>query len=174
MTSGTFSRLPRKRSGNAAARMIATSTTSPPPCIRRKNTGSRGRSGVQIGKGIAGALVVPRDREHPPAVAVVEELDAVDAADEGLLAGRACELVRGEDVRDVSEDELAARDFDLEEGILLEHRRAGRDVTLDVEEVHDAAAARLRARRGELRARIEELSLAVPVARRAGRTGDDL
>src|SRR5215470_9980190 len=33
MTSGTLSRLPRNRSGKAAARMIATSTTSPPPCI---------------------------------------------------------------------------------------------------------------------------------------------
>src|SRR5262249_10854706 len=106
--------------------------------------------------------------------AVVEKLDAVDAADEGLLAGGAGELVRREDVRDVSEDELAARDLGLEERILLEHRRAGRDVTLDVEEVHDAAAARLRARRGELPAGIEELSLGAPVGGRAGRTGDAL
>src|SRR5262249_20726064 len=105
---------------------------------------------------VAGALVVPGDREDPPAVSVVEELDAVDPADEGLALRRPAELVRGEDVGDVSEAERAPFELTLEEGVLREHRRARSDVPLDVEHVRRGASVRRKPRRDEPRPGEEE------------------
>src|ERR1035437_181165 len=61
-------------------------------------------------------LAVPVDRHHPPARAVVVQLDAVDPARERLrVVGRVPRLVRAEGLRDVAVGLRGARDLLLEE-----------------------------------------------------------
>src|SRR5690554_684222 len=70
---------------------------------------------------------VPEDRNDPPARAVVEELDAVDAPREGLgVRGRVQGLVGAEHVDDVAEAVLTASDLALEEAVALEARAGTR------------------------------------------------
>src|SRR5688572_31774498 len=78
---------------------------------------------------IVGALGVPEDRDDPPAGAVVQELDAVDAARERLrIRLRVLRVIRAEHVRDVAEALHAAPDLALEETALLQHRPARRRI----------------------------------------------
>src|ERR1017187_4070291 len=72
------------------------------------------------------ALAVPVDRHHPPARAIIEQLDAVDPAGERLLVGgRVPRLVRAEGLRDVAVGLRGSRDLLLEEPRLLEPRAGG-------------------------------------------------
>src|SRR5437764_15116055 len=58
-------------------------------------------------------LGLPHDRDHVPALAVVEELKAVDAARERLPAFFTPRLIGAKDVDDVGEALLLARQFAL-------------------------------------------------------------
>src|SRR5262249_40618449 len=97
MTSGTFSRLPRKRSGKAAARMIATSMISPPPRIRQ-TSGPRIAAQDNRSDDSQGACNPLRSLRH----SVTKENEALEvvsgrsgALDDGSLPRRASVSLEG-------------------------------------------------------------------------------
>src|SRR5690349_2472140 len=78
-----------------------------------------GRLGGEfLGKRIVAALLVPQDADNPPARAVVEQLNTVDAASERRFSGTATGLVAAEDLRDVSKSFDAIHDRAFEKGML--------------------------------------------------------
>src|SRR5688500_19735045 len=80
---------------------------------------------------IVGPLGVPEDRDDPPAGAIVQELNAVDAARERLrIRLRGLRVIRAEYVRDVAEPLRSAPDLAFEETTLLQHRPARSRVLL--------------------------------------------
>jgi hypothetical protein len=54
--------------------------------------------GKFLWKRIAGTLLVPQDAHDPPAIAVTEQLNAVDAAGEGRLSGSVPGFIAAEDL----------------------------------------------------------------------------
>jgi hypothetical protein len=81
-------------------------------------------------------FVLPEHIHHPPALVLPQQLDAVDAAHEGLgVIWAVAGFVAAEGVGDVAEALAAAGDFGLEEALLQEVRAHRLDVLLDV---HDS------------------------------------
>jgi len=130
-----------------------------------------GLGGEILGERIIRALFVPEDANDPPALAVVEELKAVDAAREGRFAEGVAGFVAAEDLGDVAEGFDAAVDGRFEKTVLEEVCAATIDVVIDgVGMDADGAVCRF-AGGGEMRAGEEERAEAIPVAL-AGRTRD--
>lgn len=131
---------------------------------------SRLRLGCEIfGERIVGALFVPQDADDPPALAVVEELKAVDAACEGGFASVVAGFVAAEDLSDIAKSLDAAADGRFEETVFEEIGAAAVDVIIHgVGMDADGAVGRF-ASRGEVRTGEEERAEAGPVslARRA-------
>src|SRR5690606_14532479 len=93
-------------------------------------------------------LVLPEDRDHPPAAAIIPELDAVDAPHEGLrVVGGPARLVGREDLDHVAELVGPTADLPLEEAVLLETRAGAADVLVDAPGQPDTGAIGPLARR---------------------------
>src|SRR5690606_34195534 len=93
-------------------------------------------------------LVLPEDRDHAPAAAIVRELDAVDAPHEGLrVVGGPARLVGREDLDHVAELVGPTADLPLEEAVLLETRAGAADVLVDAPGQPDTGAIGPLARR---------------------------
>src|SRR6266436_2499820 len=71
-----------------------------------------------LGERVVRAFGVPEDADDPPTLAVVEELEAVDAARERRFAGDVAGLVATEDLGDVPERFNTIDDRILEEAVL--------------------------------------------------------
>src|SRR5437879_9741268 len=76
--------------------------------------------GKFLWKRIASTLLVPQNAHDPPAVAVIEQLNAVDAAGEGRLSGSVPGFMAAKNLRDVSKGLNGTHDGALEEGVLVE------------------------------------------------------
>src|ERR1700722_2946760 len=74
-----------------------------------------GLGGEILGQRIVRALFVPQDADDPPAFAVVEKLEAVDAARERRFAGGVTRFVAAENLGDVAEGLHAIDDGTFEE-----------------------------------------------------------
>src|SRR5262249_42929947 len=140
---------------------------------RRHGFSESSAEAFEIGQGVVGCLVVPRDGEDPPAAAVEEELDSVDAAQKGRTVRRATSFISGKHLRLVAEDEDAARRLDLVEVVLLEKRRAGLDVTVEIEDLPSISARGRISGWHQPRLGKKELSFPLPVPR-TRRSRDDL
>lgn len=115
-----------------------------------------GLGGEILGKRIVGPLFVPEDADDPPALAVIEELNAVDAAREGRFAGVVARFIAAEDLRDVAEGFDAAVNGRFEKTVLEEVSAATSDVVLDSVGMNANGAVGGLAGGGEMRARKEE------------------
>src|SRR5437588_11756179 len=81
-------------------------------------------------------LGLPEDADDPPALAVVHQLDAVDAAREGLrVVGLVAALIRAPGVDDVAVGLDAARDLPFVEALLGEKFAGALDVAVNVVDV---------------------------------------
>src|SRR2546427_6228679 len=87
--------------------------------------------GKFLWKRIASTLLVPQNAHDPPAVAVIEQLNAVDAASEGRLSGSVPGFIAAKNLRDVSIGLNATHDGALEEGVLREVIASQPDVIFD-------------------------------------------
>ena len=119
-------------------------------------------------------LSIPEDGDDPVAIAILEQLDGVDAALEWLAVFGVARFVGGEDMHDIAEAFRGVVDASFEKAI--GQRRCGALLILLRGEGSDvgAVAGFGVARRDEARIGNEEGAEAVPVARLAGRTGDDV
>src|SRR6266849_5989169 len=122
-------------------------------------------------EGVGGGFFVPEDADDPPAAAVVEKLDAVDASGERLFATSVAGFVTAQDVDDIAEFFDAIDDGTLEKGMSLEVAAGTLHVAFHVDEKDGAALAFSRG--GQSRFGYEEGAEAIPVAI-AGGTGDDV
>src|SRR5581483_2171861 len=117
-------------------------------------------------------LRLPHDRHDPPALAVVYQLKAVDAALKGLIiAGVVARLVGAEHLSNVAELLNFVRNAALEKSFLLEKWSGALDVIVGRE--HACAhlgLVRTLPRRNQPRAGIEQRMKAIPVTLLAGRT----
>jgi len=132
----------------------------------------RGGVGHIGGQRIGGGFFVPEDAEDPPTRAVVEELNAVDAADEGLVAGGVARFVAAEDLGDVAEAFDAVDDGGFKEAVGGEIFAGALDIIVDGEKT-DGAGGGVLGGAGEASFGDEERAEAVPVAL-ARRAGDDV
>jgi len=132
-----------------------------------------GFGGEIFGEGVVGALGVPEDADDPPAFAVVEELDAVDAAREGCFAGGVAGFVAAEDLRDVAVGFDAVDDRAFEETILEEIATRALGVVVDGVGADADGAVGRDAGGSEVRGGNEQGTETIPVAF-AGRAGDDV
>jgi hypothetical protein len=130
-----------------------------------------GFGGEFLGKRIVGALLVPQDADNPPTAAVVEQLNAIDAASERRFSGSATGLVAAEDLCDVSESFDAIHDGALKKGVLQEIIAGSFGVVLDAHRADPRGAIGVLGSGGEARLRQKQGAKAVPVAW-SGRTGD--
>src|SRR5216683_2449075 len=131
---------------------------------------------VFFGDRVGGALAVPEDVNDPVAVAVFEELEAVDAAGEGSgVCGVVAGLVGAPDVDDVSELLDLVVDAALEEAAGGHGAAAARDVVVDGEE-DGVGVGRVLGGAGGDEAGVgeEEGAHAVPIAGLATGAGDDV
>src|SRR5579863_4276767 len=87
-----------------------------------------------FGERIARALLVPEDADDPPAIAVIEKLNAVDAARERLAARSAARFIAAENLRDVAELFDAIGDGRFVEGVRHEISAAALDVVFHAAE----------------------------------------
>src|SRR5260370_7768911 len=110
---------------------------------------------------ICGGFFIPEDADDPPAGAVVEELDAVDASGEGLFVGSSAGFVAAEDLGYVAEFLDAIRDGTLVERVRFEVAAAATRVSFNIEQT-DRDAIFLRGR-GEARFGNEDGGTTVPV-----------
>src|SRR5579883_2645242 len=120
-------------------------------------------------------LGLPEDRHDVPAIPVVEELDAVDAACEGLAPWLPARCVGAEDLCDRPERVDRASDLVLVEGLLLEPSGGAGGVLVGRE--HDRAGPtgrRVESRRNEAGAGNEQAPEPLPVPRLARGPGDDV
>ena len=87
--------------------------------------------GEFLGQRVVGALFVPENVDDPPALAVVDHLDAVNAAGEGRFAEGVAGFVAAENLRDGAEGLDVIDDGLFEEAIFQEVAAAEADVVLD-------------------------------------------
>src|SRR5215203_1301333 len=113
-------------------------------------------------------LGIPHDGSHPPAVAELHELDAVDAAREGCRAWFVPRFVGAEDVRDVRELFDPVAHGRLEEPLLQEVRPRPLDVAIRVEDAIHVLPVGAMSGRYQPALRQEQRLEAVPVARARG------
>jgi len=132
-----------------------------------------GRFGGHFGRQwIGGGFFVPQDAQDPPAGAVVEELDAIDAAGEGLFVRSVAGFVAAEDLRDVTEFLDPVDDGGFEKAMCIEVRSRVLDIVVDGEEAR-GGGCRVFCGAGEAGSGGEEGAEAVPVAL-ARRARDDV
>src|ERR1700674_3262119 len=93
-----------------------------------------GGDGEICGERVGGGFFVPEDAEDVPAGAVVEELNAVDAAGEGFFGGGVAGFVAAEDLRDIAEFINVIDDGGFEEAVFGEVAAGAFDVVVDGEE----------------------------------------
>lgn len=116
-----------------------------------------------------GTFLLPIDGHDPPAIAVVEQLNAVDPAHERFrIVYGVARFVRAPDVRDMPELFRAPRNFALKESVLLQVIADARDEAVDIQHVRrDLAAgthlAGIFRRRYQTRAGNEQGTLTVPI-----------
>ena len=125
-------------------------------------------------KKIIAALLVPHDAEHPPAGAVVEKLNTIDAASKRFLGRGVARLITAEDLGDITETLDAIDDGGFEESVLREVCAGAFDVIVDGEETNRGSRG-VNARNDGSEASFgdEQGAEAVPVTF-ARRTGDDV
>src|SRR5579864_8721587 len=102
------------------------------------------------------------DGRHPPALAIVQQLDAVDTARESGPEGSVARFVCAEGLRDVAELLERARDLNLVKILCEDGRRVG-DVLIDSHDLAVAAAVRVLACTYKPGVRHEQISVARPV-----------
>src|SRR5260370_6677962 len=123
-----------------------------------------------------GILVLPVDRQNPPALAVVEKLNAVDSAHEWFRIVRVvARLVGAPHVRDLTKLLNTTRDFLFVESIFLENRVSSRDEAFDIQDVRrkiDINLTRLYRCRNQSRTRNEQRTHPIPIALLRGRARD--
>src|SRR6266481_6766617 len=90
-------------------------------------------------KGVGGGFFVPEDADDPPAGAVVEKLDAVDAAGEGLFVGSGAGCVAAEDLGDAGEFLDAVGDGAFVESVRFEVAARAACVSFDIEKANRTA-----------------------------------
>jgi len=129
-----------------------------------------GAGGHVCRKRIVGGFLVPKDREHPPTLAVVEHLHAVDAANERLFLFGFAGFVAGEDLGDIAEALDFVDDGGFEERVRVEIVAAALDEIFNGHEA-DGGAVGIFHGAGEAGFGDEERAEAVPVAR-SWRAGD--
>src|SRR5437660_1106072 len=132
-------------------------------------------------------FVLPVDRQDPPAVSVVEKLNAVDPAHERYgIARIVARLVCAPDMRDLAEPFDPSRDFLFVESGFLESLLGSCDEAFDIQHLRRKSAIRTDSSRGEIdivpsgvdcrrdqmRAGNEKRSHAIPVALFSGRARD--
>ena len=131
----------------------------------------------QIGRGdrrVRG-LGLPVDADHPPAGAVVEQLDAVDPPHEGRGVRQAAHgLIGRPDVDDASEPFGAAGDLTLVEALADEEGFAAGDVFVGRDRTDPALPLPIGSGGHETPRRMEQRAETVPVAGDAGVAGDDV
>src|ERR1700687_548917 len=111
---------------------------------------------------MGGGFFVPEDAEDPPAGAVVEKLDAVDTAGEGLFVGSGAGGVAAEDLSDVAEFLDLVGDGAFVEGGRFEVAACAAGVAFDIEKANRVAVFLCSG--GETGFGDEEGAEAVPVA----------
>jgi hypothetical protein len=130
-----------------------------------------GLSGEIFGERIIWALFVPEDADDPPALAVVEELKAVDSTRERRFAGVVAGFVAAKDLGNVAKGFDAAVDGRFEKTVLEKVGAATGDVVIHGVGMDADGAVRRFASGREMRAGEKERAEAIPVAL-AGRAGD--
>ena len=96
---------------------------------------------ISAGNGLAEDSSSHRMLEDPPALAVVEELNAVDAAGEGLFVRSVAGFVAAEDLGDVPEFLDAIDDGGFVEAVGGEEFSGALDVVVDDEKARGGEAA---------------------------------
>src|ERR1700730_14353030 len=85
---------------------------------------------------LRGILVLPVDRQNPPALAIVEKLNAVDSAHKRLrILWIVARLVCAPHVRDLTELLNTTLDFLFVESVFLESRFSSRDEAFDIQDL---------------------------------------
>jgi len=118
-------------------------------------------------------LVLPVDRQDPPATSIVEQLNAVDPAHERLGIVRiVARLVCAPNMRDLAELFDSARDFLFVEPGRREKRFDPGNVGIDIQDLRrkiDIVPSGIDCRRDQTCAGNEKRSHAIPIALFAGR-----
>src|SRR5258708_18226786 len=121
------------------------------------------------------ALVLPVNRQDPPAFAVMKKLKAVDAAHERRgIAWIVTRFVRAPNVSDSAKLFGAPRDFCFVKTLLKKWFRS-RDILFDIQHLRlkiDVASSRYARSGHDTRAGIKQRSLTIPVAFLSSRSGD--
>jgi len=126
-----------------------------------------------LGERVVGALFVPEDGDDPPALAIVGQLDAVNAAGEGRFTCGAAGFVAGEDLGDVAKRLDAAHDRAFEKTVLCEIAAGASYVTFHGARTNTNVAIAIFSGRGERGTGQEQGTKTIPIAL-AGRAGDDV
>src|SRR6266850_469603 len=129
--------------------------------------------GKFLGERIVGTLLVPEDADDPPALAIVDQLETVDAAGEGRLTGSAAGLVAAEDVGNVAKRLDAADDRTLEKAMLSEIAAGARYITFHRARTNVNIAFAVLSGGGESGAGQEQRTKTIPITL-PGRAGDDV
>jgi len=163
-------RRPVKRGGREERTAASTRPGKGQAVLEAQNLKS-GFSSEILRERIIGPLFVPEDADDPPALAVVENLKAVDAAREGRFAEGVAGFVAAEDLSNVAEGFDAAVDGRFEKTVLEEVSAAAVDVIIHGVGMDADGAVGSFASGSEVRAGEEERAETIPVAL-AGRAGD--
>src|SRR6202451_1132080 len=93
-------------------------------------------------QGIVGPFLVPQNTEHPPALPIIDQLNAVNAPLERLGSRSAPRFVTAEDLRYVSKTLRSIHDRIFVERILLEHVSRHHHKIVDPQQIHHHTAVR--------------------------------
>src|SRR5215471_9331984 len=129
---------------------------------------------VFLRKLVRGVFAFPVDGEYPPAAPVKEELKTVDAASERLFPLGVARLIGAPDMSHVVPLFGTVRHRRLEEALAGEGIFAAGHIILGGENSGGDVAFVVAAAGDETSPRVEKRLEALPVARRAGRPGDNV
>src|SRR5205085_1727329 len=139
--------------------------------LQRLFLGARGLACKFLGKRIVGAFLVPQDADNPPAAAIIEHLNAVDAACERSFTRSVAGLVAAKDLSDISERFDAIHDRTLVKGVLKEVVACGLGIVFDAHRANAGGTVSVLRGGSEAGLRQEEGTEAIPIAL-ARRTGN--
>ena len=123
------------------------------------------------------ALLLPINAHDPPPSSIVEKLDAVDSAHEGLgIRGIMARFVGAPSMGDLAKTLGLTRDFLFIEGGLFE-KGSTRDESLDIQNLRRQIAIRsagLDRDRHQTRTREVKRAFTIPIALASGRAGNSI
>jgi len=123
---------------------------------------------------MAWILILPARRENPPPGAVIDQLEAVDPAGEGLFALSVTRFVGAPDMDHMVPLFNAVGDRRLEETLIGEYFFAACDEVLGSQDPGGDRAFVVAAGRNQSCAWVVECAETVPITRRAGRARDHI